>query len=296
MSVGRIICPLCPQEQTSSLKFTLRDYVKHISLFHAHQPGFQLTCGIGGCKRTFHNFGTFKNHLSSYHQLEANPTNEVDDGLLEQPCDEWNGDDDYNAEGNPSLDSISTLQESSALFLLKAKEGQKLTQMALQGVIEGVTALNQARLNIMHSAINQVLMEAGISPPSVPGLKEIFDPNGEFGRPFLGLETQYQQLKFYKTHYQFVVSLVIIVSNSCGGIDYHLSHYLFIVSKSDIVLHLLGASPHCSWRASAPQGQWEEATLCPGGGHYDVCPNFADIAGSSTERGHCCRGMNYLLL
>lgn len=51
------------------------------------------------------------------------------------------------------------------------------------------------------------------------------------------------------------------------------------MSKSDIVLHLLGASPHCSWRASAPQRQWE-ATLCPGGGHY-VCPNFADIAGSS---------------
>ena len=224
MSAGQLICPLCPRERTCSLKFSLRDYVKHISLFHAHQPGFRLTCGIGGCKRTFENFGTFKNHLSSYHQLEVNPTNEAscNDSLFEQPGgDEQDSDPDCLMERRPTLNPISALQESSALFLLKAKEGQKLTQTALQDVIEGVTGLNQARLDIMYSAVSRVLTEAGISPASLPGLSDIFDPNGEFGRPFLGLETQYQQLKFYKTHYQFVVCLFLCytISSSCGGRD-----------------------------------------------------------------------------
>ena len=184
-------------------------------------------CGIGGCKRTFQNFGTFKNHLSSYHQLEANPANEVmcDDSLVQQPDgNERDGDDEYLMEGNPPSPT-SALQKSSALFLLKAKEGQKLTQVALQGIIEGVTGLNQARLDIMHSAVNRVLTEAGISPASLPGLNEIFDPSGEFGRPFLGLETQYQQLKFYQAHYQFVVCLIL-----CYNVSRQVSSWVGCIS------------------------------------------------------------------
>ena len=64
-------------------------------------------------------------------------------------------------EGNLlSSTCTSVLQKSSALFLLKAKEGQKLTQVALQGVIEVVTGLNQAQHNIMHCVVNRVITEA----------------------------------------------------------------------------------------------------------------------------------------
>lgn len=86
-----------------------------------------------------------------------------------------------------------------------------MTQTALQGVVEGVTTLCQGRLSAMHSAVSKVLTNAGISPSTISGLDDIFDPEGEFGRPFLGLETLHQQVKFYKTHFRFVEPVCVVL-------------------------------------------------------------------------------------
>ena len=102
--------------------------------------------------------------------------------------------------------ALSSIQESSSLFLMGLKEEHKLTQVALQGVIEGVTNLTQTWLSTLHAGVCGILRAAGIEPPTVPGLEEHFDSEGSFGRPFLGLETQHQQLSFYKKHFNFVVS------------------------------------------------------------------------------------------
>ena len=45
--MAELVCPLCPQERTAHLGFSLREYLQHINLFHAHQSGFQVICGIG---------------------------------------------------------------------------------------------------------------------------------------------------------------------------------------------------------------------------------------------------------
>ncbi len=120
--------------------------------------------------------------------------------------------DDSDQEVVPVQDQVelrttlSTIQESSAHFLIGLKEERKLTQTALQGVIEGVTNLTQTRLSVLHTEVCSTLRAAGISPSSVPGLDELFDSERPFGRPFLGLETQHQQLTFYNTHFGLIVS------------------------------------------------------------------------------------------
>jgi len=45
------------------------------------------------------------------------------------------------------------LQKSSALFLLGLKEKYKLTQVAIQGIIEGVTSITQQRISILRSQV-----------------------------------------------------------------------------------------------------------------------------------------------
>lgn len=45
--------------------------------------------------------------------------------------------------------ALSSIQESSSLFLMGLKEEHKLTQVALQGMIEGVTNLTQTRLSTL---------------------------------------------------------------------------------------------------------------------------------------------------
>ena len=54
----------------------------------------------------------------------------------------------------------------------------------------------------------KVLSEAGIDAMSCKAdLDHLFSDNGEFGHPFSGLETEYQQHKYFKSHFNFVVRI-----------------------------------------------------------------------------------------
>ncbi len=173
-----MICQLCPVVCS-----TLRDYLKHVQLFHAHQSGFNITCSIGGCQRTFKNFGTFRNHVSDCHSSDPNPTT-LYVGPPEQPFDQLTIDKsdseaEYEDESieveQPDISStLSILQRNSVLFLMGLKEERKLTQTALQG---GVTSLMQTHLDAMRTQVCGALTAAGI-PSTVPGLEEAFDQDG----------------------------------------------------------------------------------------------------------------------
>lgn len=65
--MASLVCPLCPTERTSHLNFNLTTFMKHVKLFHSHQPDFSITCGLHGCLRTFKNYRTFQNHVSNFH-------------------------------------------------------------------------------------------------------------------------------------------------------------------------------------------------------------------------------------
>lgn len=56
LQMSNLICPLCPVERTSQLNLNLKKFMKHIQLFHSHQPYFSITCGLGGCLRRFTTF------------------------------------------------------------------------------------------------------------------------------------------------------------------------------------------------------------------------------------------------
>ena len=65
MEEETVICSLC--SAASHLRFNIKGYIQHIRLFHAHQVDFKITCGIGGCQRSFTNCGTFINHVYGVH-------------------------------------------------------------------------------------------------------------------------------------------------------------------------------------------------------------------------------------
>lgn len=212
--MSSLICPICPPERTSHLKFNLTKFMKHIKLFHSHQPGFSITCGLHGCLRTFRNFRTFQNHVSDYHagcdnydvgcDGECEPDSIPEDDLTDDH-DYSDGDGDHYYPVNQSV----TLQESTALFLMGLKEKHKLTQVALQGVIEGVTSLMQCHFDSLHTQVCQQLRSANTPETVIGNLSSLFSENGTVGQPFAGLETQHQQLKFYRDHFNLIVSFSI---------------------------------------------------------------------------------------
>ena len=158
----------------------------------------------------------FRNHISDLHSCDQNPTNfslvESADQLphqLDAPVDNSIGGQNGGCltEENTVESMLQCLQRSSALFLIGLKEKRKITQRALQDVIDGVTRLHKSRLGALRGEVCRVLTEAGVSNPSwVPGFEALFDLEGPFGWPFIGQETQHQQLCFYKTHFQLIVS------------------------------------------------------------------------------------------
>ena len=172
-----LACPLCTN--TPSLKFTrISDYLKHQRLFHVHQANFRLTCGIGGCKRSYTNIGTFQNHVYSVHYCKNDDTsfsentsdyNATTSDIFDNndECGDFNHDVDENsfadnesaqfANNESARDSLhcssNPLQNSSALFLLGLKEKYKLTQVAIQGVIEGVSSLSQHQMSLLRAQV-----------------------------------------------------------------------------------------------------------------------------------------------
>jgi len=176
-----LTCPLC--SVASHLKFSLSDYIKHIKIFHAHNPSFKITCGINGCQRMFTNFGTFTNHMYDKHSAKSqciSNSDSTNSGFeLEQPLPDEvqqissDSDDDNEDEVagcdlkvdtpiEPGSCSQELLQKSSATLLLGLQEKYKLTHASIQGIIQGVCSLNQLQLGVLKSEVNLCLCERNL--------------------------------------------------------------------------------------------------------------------------------------
>ena len=64
----------------------------------------------------------------------------------------------------------------------------KLTQSTMDKIIQRVNDLNQYIISQISLAVTGVITEAGLDVGDFPKLKDIFDLNGSFGRPFKGIE------------------------------------------------------------------------------------------------------------
>lgn len=146
----------------------ISDYLKHQQLFHAHQPNFRLICGTGGCKRSYTNMNDVysihycKNDDTSFSQvtISENSDNNATTSDILNNSDEYsnfNHDENSFADNECARDllhfSSNSLQNLSALFLLGLKEKYKLTQVAIQGVIEGVSNLIQHQMSLLRSQV-----------------------------------------------------------------------------------------------------------------------------------------------
>lgn len=119
--------------------------------------------------------GMFQNHVYSVHYCKSDDANfsqvTISENLDKNAAtsdmldnsdkySDFNHDDTF-ANNKSARDSLccpsSSLQNSSALFLLVLKEKYKLTQVAVQGVIEGVSNLNQHQMSFLRSQVCIIL-------------------------------------------------------------------------------------------------------------------------------------------
>ncbi|XP_065908072.1 uncharacterized protein [Dysidea avara] len=193
-----ISCTLC--SATSHLMLNVKEYIRHVKLFHAHRPDFKITCGIEGCQRMYRKPGTFFNHVYDVHGNTSQPseTSGGHDQAVQEDitnCNTGCTNEPTDCDNQSYIPSQDMLQKNSAMFLLGIKEKFKLTQVSLQGVIEGVTALNQQNINTLKSQIYEVTNTANIPHSQMQEIEKCFE---KYEHPFANLETQHKQLNYYK--------------------------------------------------------------------------------------------------
>ena len=193
------VCTICDQFRGRSFAAVLR----HIGASHRYDPGLSIRCGIRSCPETCTKFESFRSHVYRKHrdvlhldsrdngpseggvqEFSAFPEDPVDNDICSQP---------NTAEFQPS--GVPILQSSAAKFLIKMKEECKLTQVLIDKIVTSVRGLWDQAMQ----GLQQWL--AGLLPGDFD--ESIFNTS-----LFDGIETHHLQQKYYREHFQYVLSQV----------------------------------------------------------------------------------------
>lgn len=203
----RLHCPLC----TYSALPTLSLYVAHIRLNHADDPGFRISCTLQGCSRSFTNFCTYRNHLYAYHDLRAeeNSSPVVEHDSSNEPLDDMELEESNDATGTPTIESIvseDALQRAAALMILKAREQHRIPLAVMDGVLGDFQSLYQVAMTACRTKIENSLVEAGVGDDAIASALIHLKEGAPFTNIFRGLQTQHQQLAYFRKNFGLVVS------------------------------------------------------------------------------------------
>ena len=214
--MSRSVCWLCYKVASP----TLKGVVRHMAAVHAHDPHFHICCGVGGCSRTYSNFYSFKKHLYRRHRDHLDMTGPFttsstpsDPSSLDFSDTEEDGLEDLDYDNLESM-TASKFEDKKqmALLLLKIKEVRKVSQSALDGIIEDISLILQQTIGRLKASVNSCLQSHGMSVSVFDGLSNVFnDPS--ILNPFDQLESKFLQEKFYREHLDLLVCVMIMLFN-----------------------------------------------------------------------------------
>ena len=198
------MCSLCHSFSSHSMASVLR----HIGAVHAHEPGFHIVCGIDGCPRTYRNYHSYRKHLRGPHHRwsvlseESTSNDTISSG--EVCLEEESVDLAHNCSMQPR--SGEQLKRSTALFLLKNKEVYKISQTAINSLVNDVSLIIQHTADTLYSQMCSALQESAIEKSAILGFESIF-ASKQIREPFHQLQSEYLQRKYFTDVFGLVVSV-----------------------------------------------------------------------------------------
>ncbi|XP_057329780.1 uncharacterized protein LOC130670395 [Microplitis mediator] len=151
-------CSMCFFKSLSSTHL-----LQHIIRHHQHDPKFQIQCKQIGCGRTFTKWKSFRQHLFRKHPTVQVPTNDINEveehvnnNLLDDqyiPFNNYVDNQDDIRELTLTPEEILELQ--SAQFSVNIRENCKVSQKAMETIMEGVTSLVNVYLSIVMGEIKK---------------------------------------------------------------------------------------------------------------------------------------------
>ena len=181
-------CPICNLFGGNSFASVLR----HIGEVHRFDPGLTIRCGIERCPQTYSNYESFRSHVYRKHRHVLHSTVSTTDASRSESSI-----DISNADTNNSIDNI---KDAGAKFVLKVREEYRIPQSTLNKIINDVKGLWVTALDSIKAKVKKE-----VESDVVGALLKCFEDSF----PLDGLETEHLQLKYYKRHFNYLVSLAL---------------------------------------------------------------------------------------
>ena len=210
------VCPLC---NCTSLP-TISLYLTHIRISHADVPGFKIICGLQGCKRSFTNFLTYRNHVYAHHDTtdeDSRHTSENEnsgqnesgnEGALDNTQEGIEG--SINRTVTPTVEDLvteDTLQKTAAMWILKAREEHRIPLSVMDGMMGDFQSLHQVAMEACRHQVEATLKETGTSDDTITSALVHMSEGSPFTNLFRGLQTQHQQFAYFSAHFGLVVRM-----------------------------------------------------------------------------------------
>lgn len=93
-----------------------------------------------------------------------------------------------------------------ALYVLKTREINQLTQTAVNNIVEDSTILVRNTVEKVRKGVEECLEDAGILLDSIPGLQQLFKDDHPISNPLQHVSTKHKQASYFKVNFGLVVS------------------------------------------------------------------------------------------
>lgn len=204
------VCCICNRYARKSYAEILR----HIRAVHPHFSG-AVICGIDNCPTTLTTYESLRQHIYRKHkraifqgdksQSETSTDKECDgaETLLSSQDD---GDDPAGSTLGQTQEYFGQhLKKNAAMYILKLREGRRLTQTAVDGVLKDTTVFLQNTVEDMQASVMRTLNSfSSITDDEKSQVEAIFTDNKRWN-PFQGLESHYLQERYYQENFNYVV-------------------------------------------------------------------------------------------
>lgn len=214
MSTSLYECCICLQHARSSLSGILR----HIREVHPHFEG-RVPCGVEGCPATPASYEGLRQHLYRYHKrlLTGDEVLTGDETVAPGSApdqEDQSESQDYELDDQPlqlessASEELPTSTLLGAQFILKTRDGRKLTQVATNGIIQDTKIIVQSTVEAIQKKVFEAIRntEIPLTDQHLATIDAVFADETVVD-PFRGLETEYKQEKFIQEHFNYVVRL-----------------------------------------------------------------------------------------
>lgn len=167
-----------------------------------------MTCGIDNCTRTYTKYDSFRKHIQRSHPNVGDPTVDETESNLDGDTMDNNISEHSSLDfthGGDAEDPMVDPMKANTLFLLKAKEVHKVSQIALDEMMSDFVEICKRGVENLRAKVDHCLHSNGIEPSSIPDLPKVFT-DSSLNDPFCGLNSAYRQEQYFTDHLQLVVS------------------------------------------------------------------------------------------